>query len=152
MAIVTDLAGEIGEAELVAVSAGCHVALAAAAAGAPAARVVLWEPPDFQATPVSAGLHDRLDRAAARGDRRLLVRLLLNEVVGVSTGRRVPRPVFPVLSRSAFGRMVLANVAPEKPEPADRRACRTGRRTITTSPESAGATDGNRYRAVADAA
>ena len=53
VAIVTDLAAEAGEVELVAVSAGCHVALAAAVAGAPAARVVLWEPPDFQATRVS---------------------------------------------------------------------------------------------------
>jgi hypothetical protein len=86
VAIATDLAAEAGEAELVAVSAGCHVALAAAVAGAPAARVVLWEPPDFQATPVSAELYDRLDRAAASGDRKLLVRLLLNEVVGVNTG------------------------------------------------------------------
>jgi pimeloyl-ACP methyl ester carboxylesterase len=109
VAIVTDLAAEAGEVELVAVSAGCHVALAAAVAGAPAARVVLWEPPDFQATPVSAELYDRLDRAAANGDRKLLVRLLLNEVVGVNTGSRVPRPVFPVLFRSSFGRMALAN-------------------------------------------
>jgi pimeloyl-ACP methyl ester carboxylesterase len=108
-AIVTDLAAEVGEVELVAVSAGCHVALAAAVAGAPAARVVLWEPPDFQATPVSAELYDRLDRAAASGDRKLLVRLLLNEVVGVNTGSRVPRPVFPLLFRSSFGRMALAN-------------------------------------------
>ena len=35
VAIVTDLAAEAGEVELVAVSAGCHVALAAAVAGAP---------------------------------------------------------------------------------------------------------------------
>jgi pimeloyl-ACP methyl ester carboxylesterase len=109
VAIVTDLAAEAGEVELVAVSAGCHVALAAAVAGAPAERVVLWEPPDFQATPVSAELYDRLDRAAASGDRKLLVRLLLNEVVGASTGSRVPRLVFPVLFRSSFGQMVLAN-------------------------------------------
>jgi pimeloyl-ACP methyl ester carboxylesterase len=92
----------------------CHVALAAAVAGAPTARVVLWEPPDFQATPVSAGLYGRLDRAAASGDRKLLVRLLLNEVVGVNTGRRVPRLVFPVLFRSSFGQMALAN-APSIP-------------------------------------
>jgi pimeloyl-ACP methyl ester carboxylesterase len=109
VAIVTELAAEAGEVELVAVSAGCHVALAAAVAGAPTARVVLWEPPDFQATPVSAGLYGRLDRAAASGDRKLLVRLLLNEVVGVNTGRRVPRLVFPVLFRSSFGQMALAN-------------------------------------------
>jgi len=109
VAIVTDLAADPGEVELVAGSAGCHVALAAAVAGAPAARVVLWEPPDFQATPVSAELYDRLDRAAARGDRKLLVRLMINEVVGVNTGRRIPRPVFPLLFRSAFGRMVLSN-------------------------------------------
>jgi pimeloyl-ACP methyl ester carboxylesterase len=109
VAIVTDLAAEVGEVELVAVSAGCHVALAAAVAGAPAARVVFWEPPDFQATPVSAELYDRLDRAAANGDRKLLVRLLLNEVVGVNTGSRVPRLVFPLLFRSPFGRMALAN-------------------------------------------
>jgi pimeloyl-ACP methyl ester carboxylesterase len=109
VAIVTDLAADLGEVELVAGSAGCHVALAAAVAGAPAAQVVLWEPPDFQATPVSAELYDRLDRAAARGDRKLLVRLMINEVVGVNTGRRIPRPVFPLLFRSAFGRMVLSN-------------------------------------------
>jgi pimeloyl-ACP methyl ester carboxylesterase len=108
-AIVAELAAEVGEVELVAVSAGCHVALAAAVAGAPAARVVLWEPPDFQATPVRAGLYGRLDRAAATGDRKLLVRLLLNEVVGVNTGSRVPRLVFPLLFRSSFGRMALAN-------------------------------------------
>jgi pimeloyl-ACP methyl ester carboxylesterase len=107
--IVADLAAEAWEAELVAGSAGCHVALAAAVAGAPAARVVLWEPPDFQATPVSAELYDRLDRAVASGDRKLLVRLMINEVVGVNTGRRIPRPVFPLLFRSAFGRMVLSN-------------------------------------------
>jgi hypothetical protein len=71
--------------------------------------VVLWEPPDFQATPVSAGLYDRLDRAAANGDRKLLVRLLIHEVVGVNTGRRIPRLVFPLLFRSPFGRMALAN-------------------------------------------
>lgn len=94
---------------MVAVAAGCHVALAAAVAGAQAARVVLWEPPDFQATPVSADLYDRLDRAAATGDRKLLVRLLLNEVVGVNTGSRVARLVFPLLFPSAFGRMVPAN-------------------------------------------
>ena len=63
----------------------------------------------FQATPVSAELYDRLDRAAANGDRKLLVRLLLNEVVRVNTGSRVPRLVFPLLFRSPFGRMVLAN-------------------------------------------
>jgi hypothetical protein len=44
VAIVTDLAAEAGEVELVAVSAGCHVALAAAVAGAPAARVVSGSP------------------------------------------------------------------------------------------------------------
>jgi hypothetical protein len=49
--------------------------------------VVLWEPPDFQARRVSAELYDRLDRAAASGDRKLLVRLMINEVVGVA--RRV---------------------------------------------------------------
>jgi pimeloyl-ACP methyl ester carboxylesterase len=77
--------------------------------GAPAARVVLWEPPDFQARRVSAELYDRLDRAAASGDRKLLVRLMINEVVGVNIGRTVPRLVFPLLYRSPFGRMVLAN-------------------------------------------
>jgi hypothetical protein len=49
VAIVTGLAADVGEVELVAVSAGCHVALAAAVAGAPAARVE-WcsgSPPDF---------------------------------------------------------------------------------------------------------
>lgn len=50
-----------------------------------------------------------MDRAVANGDRKLLVRLLLNEVVGVNTGRRVPRLVFPLLFRSSFGRMTLAN-------------------------------------------
>jgi integrase len=54
-------------------------------------------------------LYDRLDRAVANGDRKLLVRLLLNEVVGANTGSRVPRPVFPLLFRSSFGRMALAN-------------------------------------------
>jgi pimeloyl-ACP methyl ester carboxylesterase len=98
VAIVTELAAEAGQVELVAVSAGCHVALAAAVAGAPATRVVLWEPPDFQATPVSAELYDRLDRAAASGDRKLLVRLLLNECpmssggCGGALGRRRCRP------------------------------------------------------------
>jgi pimeloyl-ACP methyl ester carboxylesterase len=108
-AIVAGLAAEVGEVELVAGSAGCHVALAAAVAGAPAARVVLWEPPDFQARRVSAELYDRLDRATASGDRKLLVRLMINEVVGVNIGRTVPRLVFPLLFRSAFGRMALAN-------------------------------------------
>jgi pimeloyl-ACP methyl ester carboxylesterase len=98
VAIVTELAAEAGQVELVAVSAGCHVALAAAVAGAPATRVVLWESPDFQATPVSAELYDRLDRAAASGDRKLLVRLLLNECpmssdgCGGGLGRRRCRP------------------------------------------------------------
>ena len=114
VAIVTDRAAEVGEVELVAVSAGCHVALAAAVAGAPAARVVLWELPGFQATPVSAEVYDRLDRAVANGDRKLLVRLLLNEVVGVNTGSRVPRLVFPLLFRSSFGRMALANALAER--------------------------------------
>lgn len=113
---MTELAAEAGEAELVAGSAGCHVALAAAVAGAPAARVVLWEPPDFQATPVSAELYDRLDRAAANGDRKLLVRLLLNEVVGVNTGHRVPRPVFPLLFRSAFAGWRWRMPCPSPPE------------------------------------
>jgi pimeloyl-ACP methyl ester carboxylesterase len=71
--------------------------------------VALWEPPDFQSTPVSDELYDRLDRAADNGDRKLLVRLLLNEVVGVNTGNRVRRLVFPVLFCSSFGRMALAN-------------------------------------------
>jgi pimeloyl-ACP methyl ester carboxylesterase len=54
-------------------------------------------------------LYGRLGRAAATGDRKLLVRLLLNEIVGVNTGSRVPRPVFPLLFRSSFGQMALAN-------------------------------------------
>ena len=46
----------------------------------------------------------------------LLVRLLLNEVVGVNTGSRVPRLVFPVLFRSSFGRMALANALAIPPD------------------------------------
>ncbi len=75
---VTDLAGftqhvaeEFGGAvELVAHSAGCHIALAAAAL-APVERVVLWEPPDFNAARVSPVVWRKLETAAASGHRRL---------------------------------------------------------------------------------
>lgn len=113
---VTDLVGfsqhvveELGDAvELVAHSAGCHVALAAAAV-APVARVVLWEPPDFHAKRVSPLLWRRLETAAARGDRKAMVRLLLNDVVGANTGTHIPWFVFPVLFRSGFGKILLTN-------------------------------------------
>lgn len=107
--IVTDLRSEVGEVELIGVSAGAHVALAAAVAGAPASHLVLWEPPDFQSTPLSVDVWSRLDRAAARGDRKLLMRLMMDEVVGPNTGMRIPRIVLPFLYRSRFGRMGLAN-------------------------------------------
>ncbi|MEP7089156.1 MAG: alpha/beta hydrolase [Nocardioidaceae bacterium] len=113
---VADLVGftahvveELGdEVELVAHSAGCHVALAAASV-APVARVVLWEPPDFHATRVSPLVWRRLESAAARGDRKAVVRLLLNDVVGASTGMHIPWFVFPLLFRSGFGKMLLTN-------------------------------------------
>jgi pimeloyl-ACP methyl ester carboxylesterase len=104
--VVTD---ELGEGcELVAHSAGCHVALAAAAA-TPVARVVLWEPPDFSAQPISPSLWGKLTGAAARGNRKAVVRLLLNDVVGANTGSRVPWFVWPMLFRSELGRTLLAN-------------------------------------------
>ncbi len=96
------------EVELVAHSAGCHIALAAAAV-APVARVVLWEPPDFNAKRVSPTLWGKLETAAARGNRKAVVRLLLNDVVGANTGMHIPWFVFPVLFRSRFGKMLLAN-------------------------------------------
>ena len=113
---VSDLVGfsqyvvdELGEAvELVAHSAGCHIALAAAAL-APVSRVVLWEPPDFNAKRVSPAVWQKLEGAAAKGKRRTVVRLLLNEVVGANTGMHIPWFVFPVLFRSRFGKMLLAN-------------------------------------------
>jgi len=76
------LADELGnEVELVGHSAGCHVALAAATM-APVARVVLWEPPDFQAKRLSPELWDKLHAATAKGDRKSVVRLILNDVIG----------------------------------------------------------------------
>lgn len=89
-------------------SAGCHITLAAAAL-APVSRVVLREPPDLNAKRVSPALWQQLDSAAARGDRKAVVRLLINDVVGANTGMRIPWFVFPVLFRSRFGKMSLAN-------------------------------------------
>lgn len=71
---VSDLVGfsqfvaeELGErVDLVAHSAGCHGALAAAAV-APVSRFVLWEPPDFGAGRVSPVVWRGLETAAARG-------------------------------------------------------------------------------------
>lgn len=103
--VVEDLGDEV---ELVAHSAGCHVALAAAAV-APVARVVLWEPPDFNANRVSPLVWRKLETAAARGDRKAVVRLLLNDVVGANTGMHIPWFVFPFLFRSGFGKMLLTN-------------------------------------------
>lgn len=103
------LADELGgEVELVGHSAGCHVALAAAAS-APVSRVVLWEPPDFQAKRVSPELWDKLHAATAKGDRKSVVRLLLNDVIGANTGMHIPWFAFPFLFRSQVGKMMLAN-------------------------------------------
>jgi pimeloyl-ACP methyl ester carboxylesterase len=103
---LTDELGE--EVELVGHSAGCHVALAAAST-APVSRVVLWEPPDFQAKRVSPQLWDKIHAATAKGDRRGVVRLLLNDVIGASTGMHIPWFAFPFLFRSQFGKVMLAN-------------------------------------------
>ena len=96
------------EVEVVAHSAGCHVALAAASA-APVSRLILWEPPDFQAQRISPVLWSKLHTAAAKGHSKSVVRLLLNDVVGANTGVRIPWFVFPLLFRSKFGKILLAN-------------------------------------------
>ena len=64
--------------------------------------------------PSDAGLAqavESLDEAAARGDRTMLLRLMINDVVGPNTGMRIPRYVFPLLYRSRFGRIGLANAS-----------------------------------------
>ncbi|MGI8458267.1 MAG: alpha/beta fold hydrolase, partial [Propionibacteriaceae bacterium] len=51
----------------------------------------------------------RLETAAARGDRKAVVRLLLNDVIGANTGMHIPWFVFPLPYRSTFGKLLLAN-------------------------------------------
>lgn len=131
------LADELDQTvEVVAHSAGCHVALAAAASAAPISRLVLWEPPDFQAQRISPALWSKLHTAAAKGHRRSVVRLLLNDVVGANTGTHIPWFVFPILFRSEVGRILLANAlaAPTELEAYERHEWRPDELTQVTVP------------------
>ncbi|MEP6598140.1 MAG: alpha/beta hydrolase [Actinomycetota bacterium] len=98
-----------GPAVLVAHSAAGHIALGAAVRSPLAGIVILYEPPAFGRPPVADDVWRQLDQATAAGDRRQLVAVLLNDVVGRSTGQRLPPPALDVLLASPFGRLLLDN-------------------------------------------
>lgn len=79
-------------AVLVAHSAACYVALGTALESRRIASLILYEPPTFGQPAIIQELWDRLDRAREAEDRAQLVALLLNEVVGPSTGQVLPPP------------------------------------------------------------
>ena len=95
--------------EVLAHSAGCHVALAAACAGVPINRLVMYEPPTFGDPAITASVWKQIDEAVDAEDRERLVILALNDVVGASTGEQIPLPAFPSIFPTPFGQMLLDN-------------------------------------------
>ena len=95
--------------EIVAHSAGCRVALAAACAGVPISRLVMYEPPTFGDPAITSSVWKQMADAVEAGDRQRLVVLLLNDVVGASTGERIPPPAFSAIFPTPFGQMLLDN-------------------------------------------
>ncbi|HEY5788326.1 MAG TPA: alpha/beta hydrolase [Microlunatus sp.] len=95
--------------QIVAHSAGCHVALAAACTGLPISRLVMYEPPAFGDPAIEGSVWQQLADAAEADDRRGLVELVLSDVVGASTGKRIPSPAFSALFSTPFGQMLLDN-------------------------------------------
>jgi pimeloyl-ACP methyl ester carboxylesterase len=95
--------------ELFAHSAGGHVALAAACAGIPISRLVMYEPPAIGDPPITDAVWKQMDDAVDADDRERLVILALNEVVGASTGERIPPPAFSSIFQTPFGQMLLDN-------------------------------------------
>lgn len=107
--IVDDLAHELGNVVVVGHSAGAHVALGAALSGAAVRALLLYEPPTFGEPKVDSRTWQELDRAARAGDRATVVSIVLNDVVGRSTGTRIPAEVMPAVLESPFGKRVLRN-------------------------------------------
>ena len=107
--IVNDLSRELGDVVVVGHSAGCHVALGAALAGAAVRGLLLYEPPTFGQPKVNSQTWKSLDRAARSGDRAALVSIVLNDVFGRSTGVRIPAEVMPAVLGSPFAKRMLDN-------------------------------------------
>ena len=95
--------------EVVAHSAGCHVALAAACVGAPISRLVMFEPPTYGQPLIAGSVWQQMTEAVDVCDRKRLVVLALNNVVGASTGDRIPEPAFAAIFLTPFGQMLLDN-------------------------------------------
>jgi pimeloyl-ACP methyl ester carboxylesterase len=84
-------------------------ALAAACAGVPISRLVMYEPPTFGDPAIASSVWKQMADAIEAGDRQRLVVLLLNDVVGASTGERIPPAAFSAIFPTPFGQMLLDN-------------------------------------------
>jgi pimeloyl-ACP methyl ester carboxylesterase len=109
---IADLVGLVSELAdepvvLVGHSAGCHVALGAALGGDTVGGLLLYEPPTFGHPKMDEDTRERLEAAAAAGDRALALQILLNDVIGRSTGMRVPADAMPAVLQDPVGRRML---------------------------------------------
>jgi pimeloyl-ACP methyl ester carboxylesterase len=69
----------------------------------------MYEPPTFRDPTISASVWEQMDEAVDDEDREHVVVLALNEVVGASTGERIPLPVLSHIFSTPFGQMLLEN-------------------------------------------
>jgi hypothetical protein len=77
--------------------------------GEPHSRLVMFEPPTYGQPVIAGSVWEQMTEAVDVCDRKRLVVLALNDVVGASTGDRIPEPAFAAIFPTAFGQMLLDN-------------------------------------------
>ncbi|HSD82518.1 MAG TPA: alpha/beta hydrolase [Anaerolineae bacterium] len=88
---------------------GAYIALEAAAQSTSAAKVVLYEPPVVGAALNLEPHRQALSRCLAVDDRHGLVTIVMNDIIGATTGRIMPPAAINGLLQSAYGQTLLRN-------------------------------------------
>ena len=90
-------------------SASAYIALESAVRSPFAAKVVMYEPPVLGSALNLAAYRQELSRCLATDDRMCLVTIVMNEIVGAATGRKMPPPAIAGLLQSQYGQILMRN-------------------------------------------
>lgn len=96
-------------AYLIGHSSSAYIALEVAARSPLAVKVALYEPPVMGAALKLEAYRQQLSRCLAADDRIGLVTIVMNDVIGAPTGRKMPPAAITGLLQSPFGQILLRN-------------------------------------------
>ncbi len=88
---------------------GAYIALEAAARSPIAVKVALYEPPVVGAALKLESYRQKLNQCLAKDDHIGLVTIVMNDVIGASTGRNMPPAAINGLLQSAYGQILSRN-------------------------------------------